>query len=210
MSGLVDISDIVNDNLLMSSWVATERYGLSVAPGGLALVQNLLNTRAIVDKGADLLSDVSAAQTWVPAAASAWSAGRGHTLRAPTLTESDVARLRDLREMLSSWVGGEPTARTGAISPGLPHSLSVTVAKSSGRPPAADGDGGPPRCGVRFSWASAPERGGGSNSAAIRTAVPRTTTARRTTAPCGTTSKVCGNAANLRASGARRRAAAHG
>ena len=209
MSCLVDFSDIVNDNLLMSSWVATERYGLSVAPGGLALVQNLLNTRAIVDKGADLLSDLSAAQTWAPAAASAWSARRGHTLRAPTLTESDVARLRDLREMLSSWVAGEPTAGT---SP-LPGSAAFTL-----------GDGGevqwtPTGSGWRW-WAAAvwgeillgQRTGTWRRLKQCRNPHCRSAYYDRSknNSAVWHDVKVCGNAANLRASRARRRAAAHG
>ena len=38
-------------------WAATARYRLRPAPGGLALVQDLLNTRASEEYGPDLLRD---------------------------------------------------------------------------------------------------------------------------------------------------------
>ena len=39
------------------SWPSTERYLIRPAPGGLALVQELLNTRAIPPYGGDVLAD---------------------------------------------------------------------------------------------------------------------------------------------------------
>ena len=141
--------------------------------------------------------------------AAAWSAGRGHTLRAPTLTESDVARLRDLREMLSSWVAGEPTAGT---SP-LPGSAAFTL-----------GDGGevqwtPTGRGWRW-WAAAvwgeillgQRTGTWRRLKQCRNPHCRSAYYDRSknNSAVWHDVKVCGNAANLRASRARRRAAAHG
>jgi hypothetical protein len=48
-----------------SSWPATRRYGFRPAPpGGLALVQDFLNTREHAEHGPDLLGDAEHANAW--------------------------------------------------------------------------------------------------------------------------------------------------
>lgn len=83
-----------------ASFPATGRYRLRAAPGGLALVQDLLNTRAITPYGADLLADLDAARAWAQAVAPE-----------PDLTEADLPRLRRLREAVAAAVEGEPLPR---------------------------------------------------------------------------------------------------
>ncbi|NEA04439.1 hypothetical protein G3I28_34855, partial [Streptomyces sp. SID10116] len=62
------------------NWPATERLGLTPAPGGLALVQDLLNT-APADRpdSVDLLADgaLDRAQGWADPAVRGWGAGTG-------------------------------------------------------------------------------------------------------------------------------------
>ncbi|MFJ9031977.1 CGNR zinc finger domain-containing protein [Streptomyces sp. NPDC102274] len=80
------------------SWVASERYRVRQAPAGLALVQELINTRAIRDYAPDLLADREAAERWLTGAAGEWA--RVHGLGSPdcALSPSDPRALRDLRD----------------------------------------------------------------------------------------------------------------
>ena len=88
------------------TWTAGERYGIGPAPGGLALVQDLLNTvGAGRPRERDLLADLVLADEWATAAMDAWSAGSGITVEPRGLAEDDVARLRDLRADLRSCMG---------------------------------------------------------------------------------------------------------
>jgi hypothetical protein len=99
------------------SWVATERFGARTAPGGLALVQELVNTHAVERDGRDLLAGRPSAQQWLRAATRQWARGRG--LRPPglTLSETDLQALRDLRgivqEMLAVPAGQRPAGTAG-------------------------------------------------------------------------------------------------
>lgn len=89
-------------------WPATDRYRLRVAPSGLALVQDLINTRAIGDYGPDLLLDGAAASAWAADAASAWSQVSGIPAPPMVLTDRDAGRLRSLRGALRSLILDEP------------------------------------------------------------------------------------------------------
>ncbi|WP_406813266.1 CGNR zinc finger domain-containing protein [Mycobacterium sp. M23085] len=93
---------------MSSWWGASQRYGCVPAPGGLGLVQDFLNTRAIDGYGPDLLADRELAGDWAAGAVRAWSAARGVDLRAPELDDTDVVRLRSLRAAVERLVGGEP------------------------------------------------------------------------------------------------------
>lgn len=91
---------------------ATERLRLQPGPDGLALVQDLLNTRDIGQKVPDLLSTSSQARTWLAAAIttdhldSDWVAG---------LTERDLTALRALRSEVQSLVRGIDTASAATV-----------------------------------------------------------------------------------------------
>ncbi|MFE4534717.1 CGNR zinc finger domain-containing protein [Streptomyces scopuliridis] len=80
------------------SWVASERYRVRQAPAGLALVQELINTRAIREYAPDLLAERETAEQWLTGAAGEWA--RIHGLDAPdcALSPSDPRALRGLRE----------------------------------------------------------------------------------------------------------------
>jgi predicted RNA-binding Zn ribbon-like protein len=96
--------------------VATARYRLRPAPGGLALVQDLLNTRAGEEYGPDLLGDSANAQAWAVNAVRAWSAERERSCEPPTLTNHDAHRLRDLRGALERSLAGVPLGRLDSFS----------------------------------------------------------------------------------------------
>ncbi|MEU7578599.1 CGNR zinc finger domain-containing protein [Streptomyces sp. NPDC041068] len=88
------------------NWPATERHRLTPAPGGLALVQDLLNT-APADHSAsadlpDLLADgaLDRAQEWADAAVRGWAGETGRGDVRLVLTADDLPKLRCLRDQL--------------------------------------------------------------------------------------------------------------
>jgi hypothetical protein len=77
---------------------ATLRYGFRPAPpGGLALVQDFLNTRPHARKGPDLLGSGEDARAWAATAMGNWSVLRGMQIPALTLTDDDAARLNSAK-----------------------------------------------------------------------------------------------------------------
>jgi hypothetical protein len=121
---LIDRLDIVKYCLDMSiGWSASQRYGLAPAPGGLGLVQDFLNTAGIHDYP-DLLDNTTLAAEWAADAVGAWSAARGVDVQPPSLTEGDLARLRSLRDFIAKLVIGEPTDGRGTGSVSASFALS--------------------------------------------------------------------------------------
>ena len=121
---LIDRLDIVKYCLDMSiGWSASQRYGLAPAPGGLGLVQDFLNTAGIHDYP-DLLDNTTLAAEWTADAVGAWSAARGVDVQPPSLTEGDLARLRSLRDFIAKLVIGEPTDGRGTGSVSASFALS--------------------------------------------------------------------------------------
>ncbi|MFH8483915.1 CGNR zinc finger domain-containing protein [Streptomyces longisporoflavus] len=83
------------------TWPATERYFPTAVPGGLGLVQDILNTAPSGGApDADLLGDVATAQGWISAALPTWAERTGRAAVRLTLTEEDLPKLRQLREQL--------------------------------------------------------------------------------------------------------------
>jgi predicted RNA-binding Zn ribbon-like protein len=70
------------------------------APGGLALVQDLINTRATMTYGSDLLETPDDAQRWLTEALATWSRVTG--LPAPVLLISST-ELRSLRRLRTTF-----------------------------------------------------------------------------------------------------------
>src|ERR1700678_2313800 len=95
------------------SWSASDRFGLAAAPGGVALVQDFLNTQAIEDHP-DLLADPKLAQSWVTTAVQAWSTSRGDEERPPTLTVADLTKLSALRATIADLVTGGVSGSPGS------------------------------------------------------------------------------------------------
>ncbi|MFF3752357.1 CGNR zinc finger domain-containing protein [Streptomyces sp. NPDC002018] len=101
------------------SWVASERYRVRQAPDGLALVQELLNTRGIKEYAPDLLAGHESAEEWLTGAAEAWARVRGLDVPDCSLSASDPATLRDLRSVFEELVAmaGDGTPAAGRAEP---------------------------------------------------------------------------------------------
>jgi predicted RNA-binding Zn ribbon-like protein len=100
------------------------RFRLASAPGGLRLVQDLINTglaSQVRDPGADLLADLGDASGWLGQALGEWSAATGNPVPAVDLDESDLAALRDHRELL------RVALRADVGSAGLSPSRDITA-----------------------------------------------------------------------------------
>jgi predicted RNA-binding Zn ribbon-like protein len=91
--------------------MATERFGAHIAPGGLALVQELVNTHAVARDGADLLADQVTAQQWLREATGQWA--RAHDLEPPglSLSGTDLDALRELRATVRDMLAVPPGQR---------------------------------------------------------------------------------------------------
>ena len=185
---------------------ATSRYLLDPAPGGLSLVQDLVNTRPVAPYGVrDLLGTVADAQRWT---ARVVRALEGALPRHRRGTSDHVGRPGPrCAGCAATWSAARRAARRGACSPCRAARWSTTPARSASSPPGPACAGWPPRSGARCCWPSATAGGSGSRSAATRTARARSTTASRNNSRVWHDVRTCGNVANLRASRARRRAA---
>ncbi|MEV7194068.1 CGNR zinc finger domain-containing protein [Streptomyces sp. NPDC093510] len=85
------------------NWPATERHCLTPAPGGLALVQELLNTApACHPDSVDLLADgaLDRAQEWADLAVRGWAGATGRGDVRLALAADDLPNLRCLRDQL--------------------------------------------------------------------------------------------------------------
>jgi len=81
-------------------WPATVRYGIDPAPGGLALVQDLLNTAPAGPREPDLLDREETALRWWDEARTAWAEA---TRRPPVellLAKTELSGLRTFRDAL--------------------------------------------------------------------------------------------------------------
>ena len=93
--------------------MATERFQARIAPAGLALVQDLVNTHAVERDGADLLASHASAQQWLREATGQWARDRGLEPPAMSLPKSEVQALRDFREAVQDMLALSPDARPG-------------------------------------------------------------------------------------------------
>ena len=99
--------------------LAGARLDLDPAPGGLILVQDLVNT-SLLDPAMglpDLLATVEDAQAWLDDALAAWARGDDEPPSPPavTLAPADLPRLRALREAVRAvLLGREAAARAVA------------------------------------------------------------------------------------------------
>jgi hypothetical protein len=121
----------------MAQWSATERIsGLAPAPGGLAFVQDLMNSCSDGQVGPkhaydDLLSDLASARNWLSAAGKALGESCGIDLPVPVLSEDDLPALREVRAELRLLVSGDAGADE-SFTPSRLRSAPVTVETTSG------------------------------------------------------------------------------
>jgi predicted RNA-binding Zn ribbon-like protein len=106
-----DIGWAADPHLPKGEWLATTRFGLRPAAGGLALVQDFLNTGA--EQARDLLADATHAEDWSTRAARAWSLERDIEAQPPVLADGDAVKLRDLRALIDALVSGESPSGAG-------------------------------------------------------------------------------------------------
>ncbi|CAL9635031.1 CGNR zinc finger domain-containing protein [Streptomyces sp. enrichment culture] len=113
------------------SWTSTERYRIRPAPGGLALVQELLNTRAIAPYGEDVLADGDSGDRWLRDVTAAWAEEQGWPGPAGEPRAGDLERVRALRERLAALVTGEAepvrAATDVSLRPGLDEEGRVAL-----------------------------------------------------------------------------------
>ena len=103
---------------MSSAWRASQRFEIAPAPGGLALVQDFLNTAGVEGFGPDLLADAALAGDWADRAMRTWSSLHGLDVQSPSLSAADLSKLRALRETIAGLVAGERPP-SGAIAASL-------------------------------------------------------------------------------------------
>jgi hypothetical protein len=182
---------------------ATSRFLLERAPGGLALVQELLNTRPVAPYGVrDLLGTVTDARRWTTEAVGSWKVHSGATGGVGRVTSVELVGLRRLRRDLERRLLGE----------GVPRPVPTTLAVDPDGVLRLQPSGGGARWLASAVWGEVllAQRDGRWD---------RLKVCRNPLCPCAffdrsrNNSRVwhdvrtCGNVANLRASRARRRAA---
>ena len=102
-------------------WPATERYVDVAAPGGLGLVQDLLNTiSAGRPRRPDLLADLASARLWLDGAMRAWARTQGTVPSGISLRPADLEVLLDLRSDVACAV-----AEAGPAGVSRPVALAV-------------------------------------------------------------------------------------
>jgi predicted RNA-binding Zn ribbon-like protein len=108
------------------SWKASARHGVREAPAGLALLQDLLNTRSTMSYGVDLLAMPDDAQRWLTEALAMWSRVAGLPAPVLLLSSTDLRSLRRLRTTFEGVImaGNRNVEPDGALPPAdVPVSL---------------------------------------------------------------------------------------
>jgi hypothetical protein len=184
-------------------WAASDRFALTPAPGGVALVQDFLNTKAIGGHP-DLLADPKVAQAWVTTAVQAWSTSRGDVVRPLALSPADVTKLRALRATIAGLITADVSGSPGIGS--IPASFGLSDRGDVRLEPAGSGW----RWLASALWGEillSQQTGTWRRLKQCHNPDCRSTFYDRSKNNSGVwhNVKVCGNAANLRASRARRR-----
>ncbi|WP_051342076.1 CGNR zinc finger domain-containing protein [Pseudonocardia spinosispora] len=116
--------------------LASARFGIAPAPAGLVLVQELLNTVPVVSSP-DLLDEPPTAQNWLDQAVALWAEQTGTEPTRIPLGRDDLDALRVLRSQLKRIVAGEPDVEAPAAHGALRLALSGDGRLTS----SPDGDG---------------------------------------------------------------------
>ncbi len=174
-----------------------------MAPRGAALVQDFLNTKAIGDHP-DLLADPVLAQSWLTTAVQAWSTTRGDDMHPPTLSAADVTKLGALRAAIADLITGDESGSPAISS--VPASFALSDSGEVRLEPAGSGW----RWLASALWSEillSQQTGTWRRIKQCHNPDCRSTFYDRSKNNSGVwhNVKVCGNAANLRASRARRR-----
>ncbi|MGW5497597.1 CGNR zinc finger domain-containing protein [Streptomyces olivaceoviridis] len=106
---------------------STGRLHLAAAPGGLCVLQDLLNSASLPAASLpDLLADEASAQTWLDASLRTWGEQTGRTAPRIVISGDDLAALRDLRSLVRGWL-------TNQTEDEALHPLEVDVSFRDGR-----------------------------------------------------------------------------
>jgi CGNR zinc finger protein len=107
----MDRPSAAKEVLFRMTWSATDRYGLEAAPGVLGLMQDLLNTAGGGNpREADLLGDLAAAQEWTDSAVHQWSAVTDRAMPLVLLDADGLEELRAFRDDLHRLTAYRPSA----------------------------------------------------------------------------------------------------
>jgi len=171
------------------------------------LVQDFLNTAGVEGFAPDLLADTALVGGWAAGAVRTWASLRGLDVQPPPLSDADLSKLRALRETIAQLVDGAPPAGrgTGAVAS---SSASLTLSET--------GELRLEPAGTGWRWLASALWGeillsqhDGTWRRIKRCHNPRCATAfydrSKNNSGVWHDVKTCGNAANLRASRARRR-----
>jgi predicted RNA-binding Zn ribbon-like protein len=114
-----------------TTWPATERFGLVSAPGGLGLVQDIINTAARGGEP-DLLADLDSAQGWVNQTLARWATAVDREPVEIVLQPGDQEALRDLRSDVSRAVAradldASRISRSGSLAARLGNDGQVVL-----------------------------------------------------------------------------------
>lgn len=119
---------------------SSHRLGVEHAPGGLCIVQDLVNTEAITAfEVPDLLAEPVVAQRWLTQALRQWSAQTGQARTGLTVSGRDLGTLRRLRADLRRWLSSGDSAALDVPA------RALTVGVTAGGPvygPRGDGAAG--------------------------------------------------------------------
>jgi predicted RNA-binding Zn ribbon-like protein len=116
--------------LSSAGWPATGRFSASLAPDGLGLVQDLVNTESAGrPREPDLLAELHSAQDWVDRAMAQWARAVGREPKEIVLQPGDQDVLRDLRSDISRSVAhlGTPGGRSSSLAARLDSDGHVVV-----------------------------------------------------------------------------------
>ncbi|NMO93878.1 CGNR zinc finger domain-containing protein [Actinomycetospora sp. TBRC 11914] len=191
------------------AWSTTTRYESTVADGGLALVEDLMNTiPAGRPRHTDLLQDLATAQEWADTALADWAGATGQPAPAVLLDERGLAELQALRADLRGVVAGSG-------DPSSPELRAASIGVSLGADGTAElhprGQGWRLLVGRILIEVVEAQRADTWRRLKVcrndRCAVAFYDRSRNNSGTWHNV-KICGNAVNLRASRARRRAAA--
>ncbi|MGW4943053.1 CGNR zinc finger domain-containing protein [Actinoplanes sp. NPDC004185] len=87
---------------------STGRLLLAAAPGGLCVVQDLLNTASMpVASVPDLLAEETSAQTWLDVSLRTWGEQVGRPAPGITISGDDLTALRGIRSQIRRWLTDE-------------------------------------------------------------------------------------------------------
>lgn len=109
---------------------ATKRFGLTLAPEGLSLAQELLNSCLPSEPERDPLLAADTAGPWVDVVVSDWAERAQQDLPRLAMSERDLPRLRRFRGALRSWITGDDSEleALGVVAVGLRSGRQVSYA----------------------------------------------------------------------------------